>query len=309
MEHYHSLEKLSLHNAWLTIGVFDGVHRGHRAIIEKLVREAHKADSPAVVLTFHPHPASVLTGKEIKCLTTPDERADLLAALGVDVVITQRFTRDLSTATAHEYMSTLKRTLGLSRLLIGYDFALGKGREGNAARLTEIGSELGYSVDVVPAVSDESGVISSTEIRKLISTGNVAEAANLLGHRYQVGGEVIHGAGRGKKINFPTANIDYPDQKVIPVNGIYACWGVLGTERFMAATNVGFNPTFTPERKVASVEAYLLDFDRDIYGEQLKLEFVTRLRDELKFDSVEALVEQMHRDVQQTREILEGDRS
>lgn len=309
MEHYHSLEELSLRNAWLTIGVFDGVHRGHRAIIEKLVREAHKADAPAVVLTFHPHPASVLTSREIKCLTTPDERADLLAALGVDVVITQRFTRDLSTATAHEYMSTLKQHLGLSRLLIGYDFALGKGREGNAARLAEIGSELGYSVDVVPAVSDESGVISSTEIRKLVSTGNVTEAANLLGHRYQVGGEVIHGAGRGKKINFPTANIDYPDQKVIPVNGIYACWGMLGAERFMAATNVGFNPTFTPERKVASVEAYLLDFDRDIYGEHLKLEFVARLRDELKFDSVEALVDQMHRDVKQTREILEQDRS
>jgi len=309
MQHYTSLEETSLQNAWLTIGVFDGVHRGHRAIIEKLVREAHEADAPAVVLTFHPHPASVLTGKEIHCLTTPDERADLLAALGVDVVITQRFTRDLSTATAHEYMSTLKRTLGLSRLLIGYDFALGKGREGNAARLTEIGSELGYSVEVVPAVSDESGVISSTEIRKLISTGNVSEAANLLGHRYQVGGEVIHGAGRGKKINFPTANIDYPDQKVIPANGIYACWAALGEERFMGATNVGFNPTFTPERKTASVESYLLDFDRDIYGEHLKLEFVARLRDELKFDSVEALVEQMHRDVKQTREILEGDRS
>ena len=309
MEHYHSLEETSLQNAWLTIGVFDGVHRGHRAIIEKLVREAHEADAPAVVLTFHPHPASVLTGKEIHCLTTPDERADLLAALGVDVVITQRFTPALSTATATEYMSTLKRTLGLSRLLIGYDFALGKGREGNAARLTEIGSELGYSVEVVPAVSDESGVISSTEIRKLVSTGNIAEAADLLGHRYQIGGEVIHGAGRGKKINFPTANIHYPDQKVIPANGIYACWATLGAERFMGATNVGFNPTFTPERKVASVESYLLDFDRDIYGEHLKLEFVARLRDELKFDSVEALVEQMHRDVKQTREILEGDRS
>lgn len=309
MQHYTSLEETSLQNAWLTIGVFDGVHRGHRAIIEKLVRKAHEADAPAVVLTFHPHPASVLTGKEIHCLTTPDERADLLAALGVDVVITERFTPALSTATAHEYMSTLKRTLGLSRLLIGYDFALGKGREGNAARLTEIGSELGYSVEVVPAVSDESGVISSTEIRKLVSTGNIAEAANLLGHRYQVGGEVIHGAGRGKKINFPTANIDYPDQKVIPANGIYACWATLGEERFMGATNVGFNPTFSPERKVASVEAYLLDFDRDIYGEHLKLEFVARLRDELKFDSVEALVEQMHRDVKQTREILEGDRS
>jgi riboflavin kinase / FMN adenylyltransferase len=307
MEHYHSLEELSLQHSWLTIGVYDGVHRGHRAIIEKLVREAHEANAPAAVLTFHPHPASVLTGKEIKCLTTPDERADLLAALGVDVVITQRFTPNLSAATAHEYMSTLKRSLGLSRLLIGYDFALGKGREGNATRLAEIGSTLGFSVEVVPAVTDESGVISSTEIRKLVSTGNVSEAANLLGHRYRVGGEVIRGAGRGRKINFPTANIDYPAQKVIPSNGIYACWATLGEERFMAATNIGFNPTFTPERKVASLEAYLLDFDRDIYGEQLKLEFVARLRDELKFDSVEALVQKMQGDVKETRAILEQD--
>ncbi len=309
MRHYDSLEALSLQNAWLTIGVFDGVHRGHRAIIGKLVAEAHAAHAPAVVLTFHPHPASVLTGREIHCLTTPKERADLLGSLGVDVVITQRFTRELSNVTALEYMSTLKRTLGLSHLLIGYDFALGKGREGNAVRLAEIGSKLGYSVEVAPAVSDESGVISSTEIRKLVSTGNVAEAANLLGYHYPVGGEVIHGAGRGKKLNFPTANIDYPNQKAIPATGIYACWAALGHERFMAATNVGFNPTFSPQRKVASVEAYLLDFDRDIYGEYLKLEFVARLRDELKFDSVEALVEQMHRDVKQTREILEGDRS
>lgn len=307
MLHYHSLEAVSLQNSWLTIGVFDGVHRGHREIIHKLVREAHANDAPAAVLTFQPHPASVLTGKEIKCLTTPDERADLLASLGVDVIITQRFTRDLSTATAHEYMSMLKQFLGLSRLLIGYDFALGKGREGNAARLTEIGSELGYTVEVVPAVSDESGVISSTEIRKLVSTGNVAEAANLLGRRYQIGGEVIHGAGRGKKINFPTANINYPTKKVIPTNGIYACWATLGNEKFMAATNVGFNPTFTPERQVASVEAYLLDFDRDIYGEQLKLEFVERLRDELKFESVEALIQKMRGDVAQTRKILEQD--
>jgi riboflavin kinase / FMN adenylyltransferase len=309
MRHYHSLEAISLQNSWLTIGVFDGVHRGHREIIQKLVREAHVNDAPAAVLTFHPHPASVLTGKEIKCLTTPDERADLLVSFGVDAVITQRFTRDLSTATAHEYMSILKQSLGLSRLLIGYDFALGKGREGNAARLTEIGSELGYTVDVVPAVSDESGVISSTEIRKLVSIGNVAETANLLGRCYQIGGEVIHGAGRGKKINFPTANIDYPTQKVIPTNGIYACWAKLGNEKFMAATNVGFNPTFTPERQVASVEAYLLDFDRDIYGEQLKLDFVERLRDELKFESVEGLIQKMRGDVVQTRKILEQDTS
>jgi riboflavin kinase / FMN adenylyltransferase len=307
MQHYHSLEAVSLQNSWLTIGVFDGVHRGHREIIQKLVRDARANNAPAVVLTFDPHPASVLTGREIKCLTTPGERADLLASLGVDVVITQRFTRDLSTATAHEYMSRLKETLGLARLLIGYDFALGKGREGNAARLAEIGLELDYTVEIVPAVSDESGVISSTEIRKLVSTGNVAEAEKLLGYRYQIGGIVIHGEGRGKKINFPTANIEYPKQKAIPVNGIYAGWGYLGDEKFMAATNVGFNPTFTPERQIPSVEAYLLDFDRDIYGEELKLEFVARLRDELKFDSVEALIKKIGEDVVQTREILERD--
>lgn len=307
MQHYDSLEAVTLQNAWLTVGVFDGVHRGHREIVRKLVTEAHAIGAPAAVLTFHPHPASVLTGREIKCLTTPDERAELLGSLGVDVVITQRFTRDLSHVTAFEYMSTLKQTLGLSRLLIGYDFALGKGREGNAARLAEIGLELGYTVEVVPAVSDESGVISSTAIRKLVSTGNVAEAAKLLGYRYPIRGIVVHGEGRGKRIHYPTANIDYPKHKAIPSNGIYACWGYLEGKRYMVATNVGFNPTFTPERQIPSVEAYLLDFDRDIYNEKLKLEFVARLRDEQKFESVEALIQKIGEDVERTQAILEKD--
>jgi len=304
MRHTQSLEEVSLQNSWLTIGVFDGVHRGHREIIKKLVHDAHANGSPAVVLTFHPHPASVLTGREIQCLTTPDERAEILGSLGVDVIITQRFTPDLSAVPAHEYMSRLKASLGLSRLLIGYDFALGKGREGNAPRLTEIGKGLDYSVEIIPAVSDESGVISSTAIRKLISTGNITEASNLLGYPYPMGGLVMHGAGRGRQINFPTANIDYPAQKAIPTNGIYACWAVLGDERFMAATNIGFNPTFTPERTTPSLEAYLLDFDRDIYDQYLKVEFVARLRDEVRYNSVEALINQIHDDVNQTRAIL-----
>lgn len=304
MQHYHSLEEASLQNSWLTVGVFDGVHRGHREIIQKLVYDAHQHNAPAVVLTFHPHPASVLAGKDIRCLTTPDERAEMLGSLGVDVVITQRFTRDLSAVPAHDYMTRLKASLGLSRLLIGYDFALGKGREGNAPRLAEIGKELNYSVEIIPAISDESGVISSTAIRKLISTGNVAEASSLLGYAYSMGGMVVHGAGRGKKINFPTANIDYPPQKAIPTNGIYACWAVIGNERFMAATNIGFNPTFTPERTTPSLEAYLLDFDRDIYDQYLKVEFVARLRDEIRYTSVEALINQIHDDVNHTRAIL-----
>jgi riboflavin kinase/FMN adenylyltransferase len=307
MKHYHSLEEVSAKNAWLTIGVFDGVHRGHREIIRKLTIDAHAAHAPAVLLTFDPHPAIVLSGQDIKCLTTPEERATLLGSLGVDIVITQRFTRDLSADTAFEYMSRLKRTLDLSHLLIGYDFALGKGREGNAKRLTEIGMDLGYGVEVIHAVGDESGVISSTEIRKLVATGNVSEAAKLLGYNYTLGGEVIRGAGRGRTINFPTANIDYPQQKATPLNGIYACWAYLGNEKFMAATNIGFNPTFTPDRQTPSLEAYLLDFDRDIYGQQVKLEFVSRIRNELKFNSVDALIWKIQEDVDKTRELLAGE--
>jgi riboflavin kinase/FMN adenylyltransferase len=306
MRHYHSLEEVSVKNAWLTIGVFDGVHRGHREIIQKLTADAHANHAPAVLLTFEPHPASVLSGQEIKCLTTSEERADFLGSLGVDIVITQRFTRDLSTATAFEYMSRLKQTLDLKHLLIGYDFALGKGREGNATRLAEIGRELGYDVEVIHAISDESGVISSTEIRKLVATGNVSEAAKLLGYYYPLSGEVIRGAGRGRTINFPTANIDYPQQKATPSNGIYACWAHLGNEKFMAATNIGFNPTFTPNRQTPSLEAYLLDFDRDIYGQQVRLEFVSRIRNELKFNSVEALIWKIQEDVDKTRDLLEG---
>ena len=299
MQHYRSLTEASLQGARLTVGVYDGVHRGHQEILRRVT-----AGSPSVVLTFDPHPASVLGGHEIKCLATPDERADLLTAQGVDVVITEPFTRDLAAVSAYEFMSRLKRHLGLEHLFIGYDFALGKGREGNAARLTEIGRELGYTVEVVPAVGDESGVISSTEIRKLVSRGDMAEAALLLGHPYQIGGPVIHGDHRGRTIGFPTANLDYPPQKALPSNGIYACWAWLGSERYAAAINVGLRPTVHDDQTVPSVEAYLLDFDREIYGQHLRLDFVARLRDELKFPSLDALIEQMHRDVAQARDIL-----
>ena len=304
MQHYRSLEEVNLQNSWLTVGVFDGVHRGHQQIIKKLTAGAHANDAPAVVFTFDPHPASVLSGHEIKCLTLPDERADLLGQLGVDVVITERFTRELSTVTAYDFMSRLTSQLGLQHLLIGYDFALGKGREGNATRLTEIGSELGYTVEVVSALSDESGVISSTEIRKLIEVGNVAEAARLLGHPHSLHGPVIHGDGRGRTINVPTANIAYSNEKMIPAKGIYACWAYLADKKYRAAINIGTNPTFTPDKQIPNVEAHLLDFHRELYGEDLRLEFVARLRDELKFDSVDVLVEQIWKDVVVTREVL-----
>jgi riboflavin kinase / FMN adenylyltransferase len=305
VQHYRSVEEVNLQNSWLTIGVFDGVHRGHQEIIRKMTVGAHANDAPAVVLTFNPHPASVLGGHEIKCLTLPEERAELLGQLGVDVVITEQFTRELSTVTAYDFMARLTRQLGLKQLLIGYDFALGKGREGNATRLAEIGSEFGYTVDVVSALSDKSGVISSTEIRKLIEVGNVSEAAHLLGHPYSLLGSVIHGDGRGRTINVPTANLSYPREKMIPAKGIYACWAYLNGTRYRAAINIGTNPTFTPDKETYNVEAHLLDFHQEIYGTDVRLDFVARLRDELKFDSVDELLDQIWKDVEESRRILQ----
>ena len=237
-------------------------------------------------------------------LTLPDERAELLEEMGVNVVITHPFDKDVANITALDFMKQLKSHLGLQHLVLGYDSVLGKNREGNVMRLTEIGQELDYAVEVVAALSDESGVISSTEIRKLISTSNVTEAARLLGRPYSLHGPVIHGEGRGKEINVPTANIGYSHEKIIPANGIYACWASLQGERFRAAINIGINPTFTPEKQIPNVEVHRLDFDREIYGQDVRLEFVARLRDELKFDSVDGLVEQIWKDVEETRKIL-----
>lgn len=304
MLHYRSLEEVTLPGSWLTVGVFDGVHRGHQQIINKLAAGAHANGLPAVVLTFDPHPAKVFGRGDIKLLTLPGERARLLGEYGVDVVITQTFDRQLADTSAFDFMRRLKTQLGLEHLILGYDSTLGKDREGNAARLTEIGSELGYAVETVSALGDESGVISSTEIRKLVTVGKVEEAARLMGHPYRLQGLVSHGDQRGRGIGFPTANLEYAREKVMPVGGIYACRAYLGGERHMAAVNLGTNPTFTPDKQTFNVEAYLLDFNRDIYGEMMRLEFVARLREEMRYDSVETLIRQIRLDVEQTRAIL-----
>jgi len=304
MRHYRSLEEANLQNSWLTVGVFDGVHRGHQQILKKLTAGAHEKGVPAVVLTFDPHPAKLFGRSEIRLLTLPDERAELLGSLGVDVVITHTFDQELANTTASDFMRQLKRQLGINHLVLGYDSTLGKNREANAARLAEIGTEFGYTVEVISALSDESGVISSTEIRKLVETGNVTGAAYLMGHPYTLHGPVVHGDARGRTINVPTANIGYSHDKMIPANGIYACWGYLHGEKYRAAINIGINPTFTPDKQIPNVEAHLLDFRREIYAEDLKLEFVARLRNELRFDSVDTLLEQIWKDIEATKSIL-----
>lgn len=305
MIHYRSLDDITLQNSWLTIGVFDGVHRGHQGILSNLTAGAHQNGAPAVVLTFWPHPAVVLGKRhDLKCLTTPEERANLLGDLGVDAVITQPFTPDFANLSAFDFMRRVSHRLGLRSLWIGYDFALGRNREGDLERLTEIGQELGYDVQTIGPVKNGEDVLSSSLIRQRIRSGEVAHAAENLGRFYNLSGPVIHGDGRGRKINIPTANIDYPRDKVIPVNGVYATWAWVGGQRYPAASNIGINPTFTPDKQTPNVEAHLLDFDRDLYGQEVKLEFVEYLREELRFDSVEALLEQIHADIGKTREIL-----
>jgi riboflavin kinase/FMN adenylyltransferase len=305
MQHYRSLDDVSLLNSWLTIGVFDGVHRGHQEILAKLTAGAHQKNAPAVVLTFWPHPAVVLGKRfDLKILTTPEERAELLGSLGADVVITHPFTPEFAKLSAWDFMRRITNRLGLRSLWIGYDFALGHNREGNLERLTEIGKYLGYNVQAVGPVKNGEDVISSSLIRQRISSGQVARAAENMGRFYTLGGRVVHGDGRGRRINIPTANIDYPKDKVIPANGVYACWAWVGGKKLPAAVNIGINPTFTPDKKTPNLEAHILDFNGDLYGQELKLEIVEYLRQELKFNSVETLLERIHADIAQTREIL-----
>ncbi len=306
MIHYQSLDNLALHNTWLTIGIFDGIHRGHQEILRLLVEGAHAAGEPAVVLTFTPHPAVVLGGKsEFKYLTTLEERAELLGSFGVDAVITQTFDRALADQTAMEFMQRLSLALDLRHLVIGYDTALGRGREADASRLAEIGQNLGYSVQVVPALADAAGIISSTRIRRVILAGDVTAAAVDLGRPFSITGPVIHGDGRGHTINIPTANIQIPAEKIMPAFGIYACRAWVNGQPHLAATSLGVRPTFYGDPPAPTIEAHLLDFHQDLYGQAVKLEFIEYLRPEEKYGSVEALLEQIQKDIAQTRKKLE----
>lgn len=304
MPHHTSLDAISLTDSWLTIGVFDGLHRGHQQILHELTAGAHQSGAPAVLLTFNPHPAYVLAGREIPCLTTPEERAELAFALGVDEVITLPFTRELAARTAEDFMAELKARLGLRMLLIGYDFALGRGRTGNFARLRAIGHELGYEVQAIEAIRFEQEIISSTLIREQIAAGEVRRAALALGRRYTVRGTVVSGDGRGRQIGIHTANVDAPAGKLLPANGVYAAWAHREGQRYAAVVNIGLRPTFTGGKARPRLEAHLLDFSGDLYGSTLTIEFVERLRGEQKFPSVQALVAQIRTDIAQTQEIL-----
>jgi riboflavin kinase/FMN adenylyltransferase len=290
----------------VTVGVFDGVHLGHRTVLERLKANA----LPSVVLTFEPHPAEVLApGTRARLITTIEERIALLAATDIDVVAVVDLAEIRHLAPEEFVSKVLLSKLGVGVVVVGEDFQFGRDRAGDCEFLIESGRRHGFDVDVVSLLETE-GVISSTRIRHLIEEGDVGAAARLLGSRFRLSGEVVPGDGRGKDLGFPTANLKPPGRKVIPGNGIYACWASLSpnesavNEKVAAAVNVGTRPTFGGSELL--IEAHLLDFDQDLYGAGLTLEFVDRLRAEVEFDSVDALVEAITKDIEQVRRLLQS---
>ncbi|MEJ5202403.1 MAG: bifunctional riboflavin kinase/FAD synthetase [Anaerolineales bacterium] len=305
MQHFTSLEELHLNETWGTIGAFDGVHRGHQALIQQLVSSAHNEQKPAVVVTFYPHPVVVL--RKIATpfyLTSSEERAALLGELGVDYVVTLPFSFELSILSAHQFMQMLVEHLGLRKLFTGHDFALGHNREGNVERLRNIGEELGYEIEVVPPLDFGGEVVSSSRIRTLISKGEVQQAARLLGRLYSLSGQVVHGDGRGHGLGVPTSNLEVQPQRILPANGVYACWAIVNDQRIPAVTNVGLRPTFEDQPLQPRVETHLLDFQGQLYGQMIKLQFISRIRPEKRFSAVDELLDQIRKDIQIAREVL-----
>lgn len=304
MTHFYNLADAKLHQpSMVTIGVFDGVHKGHQHLIKKLVEEAHQNGRLAVVLTFFPHPDIVLRGlKGRYYLTTPEQRAQQLIKLGVDCVVTHPFNDTIRHIRAADFVDQLLHALRLEVLWVGTDFAMGYKREGDVPFLLKQGEEKGFQVQAVDLVTLGGETISSTTIREALETAALEQANTWLGRSYEIAGEVIHGEKRGRQIGYPTANLDVWSEQVIPANGIYAGWATLNSERFMAMTNVGVRPHFNGEN--VTVESYLLDFDREIYGEQLAVSFEKYLRPEGKFNSLQELIDQIAADVEIGRAYL-----
>lgn len=308
MSHVHSLDSLHLPDTWLTIGSFDGVHRGHQTLLQEMCMNARAAGALPVVITFYPHPGLVLRGESKPFyLTDPDDRAARLEANGVEIVVTLPFDRSLANLTAHDFMEKVIRSMRLRQLWVGYDFSLGRGREGTVPVLEALGKKMGFSVHILQPVTLEGEVISSSRIRGLLSDGNVADAARLLGYAYSVEGVVAHGDGRGHTIGFPTANIDVLPERLLPAFGVYAGWLVVDGERFPAVTNVGRRPTFKTDDR-AWVETYAINFHRDLYGQRVRFEFTAYLRGEQRFPNVDSLLTQIQMDIEQAKGILSDDR-
>lgn len=292
----------------LTIGAFDGVHRGHQALARGVVEQARGTGRYSVVITFHPHPANVLSpAQRVRYITAPEEKVTLFARLGVDIVALLKFTPELAQQPADAFVWRLVEHLRPKEIWIGQDFALGRDRGGNAEALQEMGRRWGFSVRQVEPVVWNGSVVSSSRIRNLLAQGELEQVSELLGWYYTLAGRVVHGQRRGHALGFPTANIRISTERALPRDGVYACFALLGEQRFPAVANLGVRPMFEDDGD-RLLEVYLLDMEIDLYGCDLAVEFVRWLRPEMKFPSIADLIRQIQADITQTRATLRESR-
>jgi riboflavin kinase/FMN adenylyltransferase len=304
--HIHfGLPDPSLGPTALAIGSFDGVHVGHQCVLERLVATAQRERLTPACITFDPHPRCVLD--PVNCppqITTLEERLSLLGGVGIENGIVLAFTSQLAGVSAEEFMTRLLTSMDLRFLVVGYDFALGQGRRGNVPWLRMHSDRHGYAVEAIEPFRLAGDEVHSSEVRRLLTLGEMEAAARLLGRQFAMSGLVEPGDRIGTEIGWPTVNMAVPPGKLVPGHGIYAGWAATAAGTFQAAISVGYRPTF--DKTDLRVEAYLLDFTGDLYQQRLELRFAARLRDQVKFENALALSEQIARDVEATRAILGG---
>jgi riboflavin kinase/FMN adenylyltransferase len=287
----------------LTIGVFDGVHLGHRRLLTHLKSKARRKNWLSGVVTFKSHPRAVLSAEnKIPWLNDLDTRINLLRDLGIDVVVALSFTPELAQLTAREFVQLLMNYLNMRGLIIGPDFALGKDREGNVEKLRILGQEMGFSVEVMPAVVLDGEVVSSSSIRQALARGEMKKVEKLFGRPFSLSGQIVSGDRRGRTLGFPTANLDVNPEQALPSDGVYVTIAHVGQELIPSITNIGVRPTFGGSKRV--IETYLLDYQGELLGRRLRLDLRDKLRDEKRFNTAEELKAQIESDIKQARAIL-----
>lgn len=307
MKVYQSIDSYTIaeRKAVITIGTFDGVHIGHQKIIEQLNLLKSGEDEVSMILTFFPHPRRVLDqSNDIKMLNTLEEKIDLLSKFGLDQLIIEPFTQEFSRLSALEFVrDILVNKLHLKKLVIGYDHHFGRNREGNFEQLTEYGKLYGFEVVEIPAQEISAVSVSSTKIRKAIDQGDMDTANAYLGYPYRLTGDIVKGQGLGRKLKFPTVNLEVnEDYKLIPRKGVYAVRTAINGMKVSGMMNIGFRPTVGGSGR--TIEVHLLDYEGDLYGARLQVDVLARLRDEVKFESVDDLSEQLRKDEANTRSVL-----
>ncbi len=296
-------------NSVVTVGVFDGVHIAHREILRRMEEEKRKTGARTLLVTFDPHPQEILRPNEkFQVLTTIDERIELLKEYDLDVVFVVNFTLEFSNITAEEFCKdVMLEKIGLRKVIVGYNHAFGKNREGNPKKLKEFGEKYGFDVEIVPQLLVENIPVSSSRVRAILNSGDVKLASKLLGRYYFINGIVVRGSGRGKELGIPTANIEPSSRrKLIPKNGVYVVRVTIDRKNYYGVMNIGYRPTFELDSERV-MEVNIFDFDEEIYFKHIKVEFIDRLRDEMKFSSPKELVEQIRKDKEKALEILENE--